>query len=84
MRIKTGNINFRNEVNILNPKELFQWLFSEQYEDGFLLKLDGIGITSFRGREYLNKSQTEELNKFIEKYKDILPRNVLELREELK
>lgn len=73
MRIKKGEIVFRNEFNLLNPKELFSWLFGSDYLCGYNFKCYGISMESNFDYRKLNREQINKVKKFFIEYSNKLP-----------
>lgn len=73
MRINENKIIFRNEVNLLNPIEMLNWVFNSDWIDGYSFKVYGIRIKSNFDFRKLNNIQIKELKKFIDKHKNNLP-----------
>lgn len=79
MRINENGIVFRNEVNLLNPLEMFKWIATADWVRGYIFKVDGIKIESEYDFKKLNKFQIEEAKKFFNKNKDNLPVGINEM-----
>lgn len=82
MRLKAKGIEYRNEVNILNPKELWQWLCGTHYLRGYIFKVDGINVTGYGDIDKLSKNQIKRAVSFIEKNCENLPIGLIERFED--
>lgn len=76
MRIKENGISFRNEVNIFNPKEMFLWIFTNDYYASHRFVIDGIKMEDSGDFNKLNKFQLEKIKNFQKKYENVLPRGL--------